>query len=184
CSIPKHTLSARRGSVTGRVFWAGSSPQQYQEGLAGASILACGPSSFRGPLEILCQLPFPFARMSRAVTRMVGGFMDLGPALLNSPRLAFPGGTPLLQLVLRWIHFIAGITWVGLLYFFNLVNTPFLKQIDASTRARVVPVLMPRALWWFRWASLVTVFAGIWYWMIIVSPAAHNPRTSGGRPPR
>jgi uncharacterized membrane protein len=107
--------------------------------------------------------------------------MDLGPALLNSPRLAFPGGTPLLLLVLRWIHFIAGITWVGLLYFFNLVNTPFLKQIDASTRARVVPVLMPRALWWFRWASVVTVFAGIWYWMMIVSADAHNAQTSGGR---
>jgi len=107
--------------------------------------------------------------------------MDLGSALLNSPRLAFPGGTPLLQLLLRWIHFIAGITWVGLLYFFNLVNTPFLKQIDASTRARVVPVLMPRALWWFRWASVVTVFAGIWYWMMIVSADAHNAQTSGGR---
>src|SRR5215471_19607407 len=111
---------------------------------------------------------------------IVGGFMDLGPALLNSPRLAFPGGTPLLQLLLRWIHFIAGITWVGLLYFFNLVNTPFLKQIDASTRARVVPVLMPRALWWFRWASVVTVFAGIWYWMMIVGADARNAQASGG----
>src|SRR5262244_539724 len=101
--------------------------------------------------------------------------------LMGSPHVVFPGGvTPHLQLILRWIHFSAGITWVGLLYFFNLVNTPFLKQIDASTRARVVPVLMPRALWWFRWASVATVFAGIWYWMMIVSADAHNAQTSGG----
>src|SRR5215475_14439959 len=107
--------------------------------------------------------------------------MDLGPALLNSSRLALPGGlTPHLQLALRWVHFIAGITWVGLLYFFNLVNTPFLKEIDAPTRVKVVPLLMPRALWWFRWASVVTVFAGIWYWMMIVGADARNAQASGG----
>ena len=101
---------------------------------------------------------------------------------LNSPHIAFPEGfTPNLQLVLRWIHFIAGITWVGLLYFFNLVNTPFLKEIDGPTRVKVVPMLMPRALWWFRWASVVTVLAGIWYWMMIVSADAHNAQASGGR---
>src|SRR6266481_506315 len=100
---------------------------------------------------------------------------------LNSPRIAFPDGfTPHLQLLLRWIHFVAGISWVGLLYFFNLVNTPFLNEIDASTRSKVVPLLMPRALWWFRWASVVTVFAGIWYWMMIVSADAHNAQSSGG----
>src|SRR5258707_522745 len=100
---------------------------------------------------------------------------------LNSPRIAFPDGfTPHLQLLLRWIHFVAGISWVGLLYFFNLVNTPFSNEIDASTRSKVVPLLMPRALWWFRWASVVTVFAGIWYWMMIVSADAHNAQASGG----
>ena len=107
--------------------------------------------------------------------------MDLGPVLLNSPRVGFLGGTPFLQLVLRWIHFIAGITWVGLLYFFNLVNAPFLREVDSSTRSKIVPLLMPRALWWFRWASVVTVLAGIWYWMMIVSADAHNAQTSAGR---
>lgn len=106
--------------------------------------------------------------------------MALGHELFGVLRLSFPGGTPLLQLILRWIHFIAGITWVGLLYFFNLVNTPFLKEIDSSTRFKVVPLLMPRALWWFRWASVVTVLAGIWYWMMIVSADAHNAQTNGG----
>src|SRR5499433_4221103 len=101
--------------------------------------------------------------------------------LMNSPHVVFPGGvTPHLQLLLRWIHFSAGITWVGLLYFFVLVNTPFLKEIDGPARGKVVPVLMPRALWWFRWASVVTVLAGIWYWMMIVSADAHNAQKSGG----
>src|SRR5712675_565311 len=95
--------------------------------------------------------------------------------ILLAPRVALPEGfTPHLQLVLRWIHFIGGITWVGLLYFFVLVNADFLKQLDAATRAKVVPLLMPRALWWFRWASVVTVLAGIWYWMMIVGTDALN----------
>src|SRR5258708_15328007 len=101
--------------------------------------------------------------------------------LLLASRIALPEGfTPHLQLVLRWIHFIGGITWVGLLYFFVLVNANFLKQLDAGTRAKVVPLLMPRALWWFRWASVVTVLAGIWYWMMIVGADARNAQTSGG----
>ena len=89
--------------------------------------------------------------------------------LFNSPHIAFPERfMPSLELVLRWIHYIAGITWVGLLYFFNLVNTPFLKEIDGPTRGKVVPLLMLRALGWCRWASVVTVLAGIGDWMIIV----------------
>jgi len=101
--------------------------------------------------------------------------------LLNAPQIAFPeGSTPLLQLVLRWVHFAAGITWVGLLYFFVLVNARFLPALDAPTRMKVVPLLMPRALWWFRWSSVITVLAGIWYWMMIVSTDAHNAQASGG----
>src|ERR1041384_7826805 len=82
---------------------------------------------------------------------------------------------------LRWIHFLAGITWIGLLYFFNVVNVPFMKELDGGTRARVVPLLMTRALWWFRWASVVTVLAGISYWMNIVTTDAHNANASPGR---
>ncbi len=103
-------------------------------------------------------------------------------AFLDGPRIVFPNGyAPNIQLLLRWIHFLAGITWVGLLYFFVLVNTPFMREIDGPTRGKVVPLLMPRALWWFRWASVVTVLAGIWYWMMIVSADAHNAQTHGGR---
>ena len=83
-------------------------------------------------------------------------------------------------MLLRCIHFLAGITWMGLLYFFNLVNVPFLKEIDANTKAKVVPRLMPRALWWFRWSSVVTVVAGITYWGSIVGTDARNGGAHGG----
>src|SRR5260221_71623 len=96
--------------------------------------------------------------------------------LLLAPRIALPEtSTPHLQLVLRWIHFIGGITWVGLLYFFVLVNAEFLKQLDAVTRVKVVPLLMPRALWWFRWASVVTVLAGVLDWGIVGGAANGTP---------
>lgn len=83
-------------------------------------------------------------------------------------------------MLFRWTHFVAGITWMGLLYFFNLVNVPFMKEIDASTKNKVVPLLMPRALWWFRWSSVVTVIAGIAYWGTIVTGDARNGGASSG----
>jgi len=63
--------------------------------------------------------------------------------------------------VLRWLHFLAGITWIGLLYFFNLINTAFMKELDAGQKNVVIPRLMPRALAWFRHGATVTVVAGI-----------------------
>jgi uncharacterized membrane protein len=87
--------------------------------------------------------------------------------------------TPNVLIVLRLVHLVAGITWLGLLYFFNLVNVPFLQQLDPPSRRTVVPLLMTRALWWFRWASVVTVFAGIWYWMIIVGTDKRNGLEQG-----
>ena len=78
------------------------------------------------------------------------------------------------QIVLRWVHFVAGITWVGLLYFFNLVNVPLMKALDGPTKGKVVPVLMPKALWWFRWAAVVTWLAGFRYFMILAKADAIN----------
>ena len=49
-------------------------------------------------------------------------------------------------LVIRWVHFLAGITWIGLLYFFNLINAAFLKSLDGPTKNIVIPKLMPAAL--------------------------------------
>jgi uncharacterized membrane protein len=68
------------------------------------------------------------------------------------------------QLILRWFHFLAGITWIGLLYFFNLVNVAFMKQVDAPVKPKVFQYMTLPALQWFRWSALVTVFVGFWYW--------------------
>ena len=77
-------------------------------------------------------------------------------------------------MLLRWVHLVAGITWVGLLYFFNLVNVPLMKELDATTKGKVLPSLMTRALWWFRWSAVVTVLAGLAYWGQIVATDARN----------
>ena len=61
----------------------------------------------------------------------------------------------------RWTHFLAGITWIGLLYYFNFVQTPSVAQFEPSARSELTRKLAPRALWWFRWSALVTVLAGI-----------------------
>lgn len=84
-------------------------------------------------------------------------------------------------MVFRWIHFFAGITWIGLLYFFNLVNVPFAKTMDADTKKKVVPQLMLRALWWFRWAAMVTFIIGWLYiiWKIFVITDAGLSGTGG-----
>ncbi|MBI4432016.1 MAG: urate hydroxylase PuuD [Candidatus Omnitrophica bacterium] len=67
---------------------------------------------------------------------------------------------------LRWLHFIFGIIWIGHLYFFNFVNGPFQKTLDAGTKKIVVPQLMPRALWWFRWGAMITFVTG---WLYILT---------------
>src|SRR5215469_12093008 len=78
-----------------------------------------------------------------------------------------------LLMLLRWIHFLAGITWIGLLYFFNLVGFRSIEELDPATRGKVMPSLMLRALWWFRWSALVTVLVGLAYWGAEVSALAH-----------
>lgn len=62
---------------------------------------------------------------------------------------------------LRWLHIIAGITWIGLLYYFNFVQTPSFPKFEGSSRRDAFVNLVPTALWWFRWAALVTMFAGV-----------------------
>jgi uncharacterized membrane protein len=105
--------------------------------------------------------------------------LSIATAWLSSPHIDLPGYPANLQILLRWVHLAAGITWVGLLYFFVLVNAKFLQQLEPGARVKVVPLLMPRALWWFRWSSVVTVLAGIWYWMMIVGADARSAQAMG-----
>jgi uncharacterized membrane protein len=102
-------------------------------------------------------------------------------ATFFSLQINFPTdfNTNFLMLV-RWIHFVAGITWIGLLYFFNLVNVPFMKELDATTKGKVLPSLMTRTLWWFRMSAALTVLAGLIYWGKVVATDALNGGGSSG----
>ena len=81
------------------------------------------------------------------------------------------------EVLLRWIHYIAGITWIGLLYFFNFINAGFLKGLDAGQKGVVVPRLMPSALNYFRHGATVTVLAGL----VLIFMLHWPPTGSGGK---
>jgi uncharacterized membrane protein len=85
-----------------------------------------------------------------------------------------------LEGLFRWLHVVAGILWIGLLYFFNWVNANFAPTMDAETKRKVVPELMPRALFWFRWAAAFTWVTGLLLLLIVfyhgglaLAPDAH-----------
>jgi uncharacterized membrane protein len=87
----------------------------------------------------------------------------------------------IVRVLLRWSHFVAGIAWIGLLYFFNLVNVPFQKGLDADTKKKVNPDLLTRALWYFRWGAVATVLAGLMYYaMYILKGDVVNANANGG----
>ena len=74
-----------------------------------------------------------------------------------------PGGFDAIfwQAVLRWVHVAAGILWIGLLYYFNFVQIRKMPEIPAELKPAVTKFIAPEALFWFRWAALVTVLAGL-----------------------
>lgn len=71
---------------------------------------------------------------------------------------SYPGG---IDLLVRWLHIIAGITWIGLLYYFNFAQTPFFAETEPEVRTTAMRQLVPRAVAWFRYAALVTFLAGL-----------------------
>ncbi len=70
--------------------------------------------------------------------------------------------------LLRWFHFLAGITWIGLLYYFNFVQTPFFASAEPAVRTGMIAGgLVSRALWWFRWGAMITFLTG-WLYLLDV----------------
>src|SRR3954463_9207026 len=89
-----------------------------------------------------------------------------------------------LQLVFRWLHVLAGVMWIGHLYFFNFVNGPLAATYDADSKKKVIPQLMPRALYWFRWGAMYTwvtglLLLGIVYYMGGVMLASGSTMSNG-----
>jgi uncharacterized membrane protein len=97
--------------------------------------------------------------------------------LTLGPHFAFPsGGAVSEQIVLRWIHFVSGILWIGLLYFFNLIAVPAMKQLEPPARGKAYVAIMRRALAWFRWSALLAVLVGLRYFAILLTADAQNAR--------
>ena len=65
------------------------------------------------------------------------------------------------QAVFRWMHVVFGILWIGLLYYFNFVQIRKMPDIPAELKPAISKYIAPEALFWFRWAALFTVLAGI-----------------------
>lgn len=61
----------------------------------------------------------------------------------------------------KWGHYLAGITWIGLLYYFNFVQTEYFKEAEGDARVDAFSKLVPRALWWFRWGAMLTFLTGL-----------------------
>ena len=74
-------------------------------------------------------------------------------AIFNESFLAF---------LFRWLHFLAGVTWIGLLYYFNFVQGEYFKEADGDAKSDVIQKMVPRALWWFRWGAMFTLLSGLY----------------------
>ena len=83
------------------------------------------------------------------------------------------------QAVLRWVHVVAGILWIGLLYYFNFVQIRMMPSIPAELKPAVSKHIAPEALFWFRWAALVTVLAGLTVAYLRGVDYAHETLTLG-----
>jgi uncharacterized membrane protein len=65
------------------------------------------------------------------------------------------------RFVLRWLHVIAGVMWIGLLWYFNFVSTPTMPKIPAELKPALGRFITPAALFWFRWAAMATLVFGV-----------------------
>lgn len=83
------------------------------------------------------------------------------------------------QAVARWVHVVAGILWIGLLYYFNFVQIRVMPTIPAELKPAVGKHIAPEALFWFRWAALVTVLAGLAVMFLRGHAYAHEVLTFG-----
>ena len=69
-----------------------------------------------------------------------------------------------LQFLLRWLHILGGISWIGILWYFNFSQGPFMNEVDPTVKTAVNGKLAPRTMWYFRWGAMLTALTG---WAII-----------------
>ncbi|MFP8882197.1 MAG: urate hydroxylase PuuD [Myxococcota bacterium] len=82
------------------------------------------------------------------------------------------------EFLFRWIHFLAGITWIGILYYFNFIQTPFFgTDLGGESKSAMTRGLVPNALWWFRWGAMFTFLSGL---MILMMKLGMGNSLTGG----
>ena len=78
----------------------------------------------------------------------------------------------IVEFLLRYLHFLAGITWIGILYYFNFIQTPFFgSELGGGAKSAMTRGLVPNALWWFRWGAMFTFLTG---WTIVLMKMGHG----------
>jgi len=80
----------------------------------------------------------------------------------------------LISLIVRWGHLLFGITWIGMLYYFNFVQGGYFKSASAEGLADAKAKLAPSALWWFRWGAMFTFLTGLYLLHTISSTLSAN----------
>jgi uncharacterized membrane protein len=76
-----------------------------------------------------------------------------------------------IEFIFRWAHVLFGITWIGMLYYFNFVQTEYFKEAEADAKSDAMKKLAPRALWWFRWGAMFTFITGLY---LLYAIGAHS----------
>jgi uncharacterized membrane protein len=87
--------------------------------------------------------------------------------------------------VVRWLHVLSGVMWIGLLWYFNFVQTPSMPKIPDDQKPAVTKVIAPTALFWFRWGAISTVIFGLILAQMngyLVDALLLGTRTGGGKP--
>ena len=77
----------------------------------------------------------------------------------------------IIEFIFRWAHVLFGITWIGLLYYFNFIQTEYFKEAEADAKSDAMKKLAPRALWWFRWGAMFTFLTGLY---LLYAVGAHS----------
>lgn len=77
------------------------------------------------------------------------------------------------EFLARWAHVLFGVTWIGLLYYFNFIQGAYFAEATADAKADATQKLAPRALWWFRWGAMGTFVTGL-YLLMKLGPIANQ----------
>jgi len=87
----------------------------------------------------------------------------------------------LIDFLFRWGHVLFGVTWIGLLYYFNFVQGSYFKEAEPDAKADATKKLAPRALWWFRWGAMLTFLTGLYLlWSIMAKTGLNQYIVLGG----